>query len=85
MDENEFSLIEKYACAAYDPENSFRTSDINRLWFVLFTKSSENKLKKLFPTKEALVAPYFMSTLHFWYDIGDKTCGFSLHIPEYCL
>ena len=53
-DENELNLIEKYACAAYGLHNRFGTSDGNRLRFLLFTKSRDNKLRKLSPTKEAL-------------------------------
>ena len=49
--ENEFNLIEKYVCVPYDLHNCFCTSDVNRLRFLLFTKSSDNKLRKLFPTK----------------------------------
>ena len=51
MDENEFNPIEKYVCAAYDPHNRFRKSDVNRLRFLLFKKSSDKKLRKLSPTK----------------------------------
>ena len=54
MNENELNLIEKYACAAYGLHNRFGTSDGNRLRFLLFTKSRDNKLRKLSPTKEAL-------------------------------
>ena len=54
VDENEFNLIEKYVCAAYDPHNHFRTSGVNRLRFFLFTKLSENNLRRLSLTKEAL-------------------------------
>ena len=54
VNENELNLIEKYACAAYGLHNRFRTSDGNRLRFLLFTKSGDNKLRKLSPTKEAL-------------------------------
>ena len=54
MNENELNLIEKYACAAYGLHNRFRTSDGNRLRFLLFTKSRDNKLRKLSPTEEAL-------------------------------
>ena len=54
MDENEFNLIEKCVCAAYDPHNRFRTSRVNRLRFFLFTKLSENNLRKLSLTKWAL-------------------------------
>ena len=54
MNENELNLIEKYACATSDLHNRFRTCDGNRLGFLLFTKSRDNKLRKLSPTKEAL-------------------------------
>ena len=54
VEENDLNLIEKYVCAAYDPHNGFHTNDVNRLWFTLFTKWSENKLRKLPPTREAL-------------------------------
>ena len=46
--------LKKYVCAAYDPHNRLHMNDINRLRFLLFTKSSENNLKKLPPTREAL-------------------------------
>ena len=54
VEENDLNLIEKNVCAAYDPHNRFHTNDVNRLPFVLFTKSCENKLGKLFPTRETL-------------------------------
>ena len=31
VEENEFNLIEKYVCAAYDPHNCFRTRYVSRL------------------------------------------------------
>ena len=46
MKENDLHLIEKYLCAAYDLHNHFHANDINKLRFLLFTKSSENKLRK---------------------------------------
>ena len=46
--------LKKYVCAAYDPHNRLHMNDINRLRFLLFTKSSENNLKKLPPTREPL-------------------------------
>ena len=52
--ENDLSIIEKYVCAAYDPHNRFHTNDVNRLRFLLFSKSSGNKLRKLPLTREAL-------------------------------
>ena len=52
--EENISIWWKYVCAAYDPHNCFHTDNINRLWFLLFTMSSENKLRKLPPTREAL-------------------------------
>ena len=52
-DENEFNLIEKYVWA-YDPHNRFHTNEVNRLWFILYKKSSGNKMEKLLPAKEAL-------------------------------
>ena len=54
MEENDFNLIEKYVYAAYDPHHGFHTNYVNRLCFLLFTKSSENKLRKLPPTRKAL-------------------------------
>ena len=54
VEENDLNLIEKYVCAAYDPNNCFHMNDVNRLRFLLFTKSSENKLRKLHPTRKAL-------------------------------
>ena len=54
VEENDLSLIEKYVYTAYDPHNCFHMNDINRLRLLLFTKSSENKLRKLPPTREAL-------------------------------
>ena len=52
--ENYPNLIGEYVCAAYDPHNRFHTNNINRLRFLLFTKSSENKLRNLPLTREAL-------------------------------
>ena len=52
VEENDLNLIEKYVGAAYDPHNRFHTNDVNRLRFFLFTKSSENKLRKLPQTRE---------------------------------
>ena len=54
VEENDLNLIEKYVCAAYEPHNRFHTNDVNRLRFLLFTKSRDNKLRKLLPTREAL-------------------------------
>ena len=54
VEENNLNLIEKYVCATYDPQNHFHTNDVNRMGFLLFKKSSENKLRKLPPTREAL-------------------------------
>ena len=53
MDQNELNLIEKNVCTAYDLHNRFRTNGGNRLRFLLFTKSSDNKLRSLPPTKAA--------------------------------
>ena len=53
VEENNLNLIEKYVCAAYDPHNRFHTNGVKRLQLLLFTKSSENKLRKLPPTREA--------------------------------
>ena len=58
VDENEFNMIEKYICTAYDLHNRFRTSNVNRLQFLLFPKSSDNKLKT-FPNKRGTAALYF--------------------------
>ena len=54
VEENDLNLIEKYVCAAYDPHNRFHTNDVNMQWFLLFTNSCENKLRKLPPAREAL-------------------------------
>ena len=54
MEEDYLNLTEKYVCAAYDPHNRFHTNNISRLQFLLFTKWSENKLRKLALTREAL-------------------------------
>ena len=54
MEENDLNLIDKYVCAAYESHNRFHTNDFNRLRFLLSTKSSENKLRKLPPTRKAL-------------------------------
>ena len=63
MEENDLKLIEKYVSAAYDPHIRFHTNDINKLQFLLFTKSSENKLRKLPPTREAL-QPHILRSAH---------------------
>ena len=54
VDKTDLSQAEKFVYAAYDPRNRFRTNDVNKLRFLLFTKSSDNNLRKLPPTKEAL-------------------------------
>ena len=54
MEEDYLNLTEKYVCAAYDPHNRFHTNNISRLQFLLFTKWSENKLRKLALRREAL-------------------------------
>ena len=50
MKENDFNLIEKYVRAAYGPQNRSRTNDVKKLQFLLFTKLSDNKLRKFSPT-----------------------------------
>ena len=47
---------------AYDPHNRFHTKDVNRLRFLLFTKTSDNKMEKLPPTREALQFQILRST-----------------------
>ena len=54
MEENDLNLIEKYVCPAYDPYNGFHVNNVYRLPFLLFTKSSDDKLRKLPPKREAL-------------------------------
>ena len=54
MKENDLSLNEDHVCAAYDPHNRFHTNDVNRLRFLLFTKSIETKLRKLPLTRYTL-------------------------------
>ena len=54
VEEKDLNLFEKCVCAAYDSHSRFHTNDVNRLRFLLFTKSSENKLRKLPLTREAL-------------------------------
>ena len=69
VDKNEFNLTEKYVWATYDPHNGFSTKltfDVNRLRFLLFTKSSDSKLRNLSQTKEALQ----LHILHSGYTAG---------------
>ena len=54
MEENDLNLTEKYVCVAYDPYNRFNANDVNRLWFPLFTKSSDSRLRKLPQKRDAL-------------------------------
>ena len=72
------NLMEKYACASYDPHNRFHTNDVNWLRFLLFTKSSDNKLRKLPPTREALQ----LHTLRSAYAAG-WIWGLTLHYSKY--
>ena len=51
---NDLNLTEKYVYATYDLHNYFHKNDVNRLRFLLFTKSSENKLKKFPLTRYTL-------------------------------
>ena len=53
-------MIEKYVCAPYDL--LIYAPYVNRLRFLLFTKSSDNKLRKFSPTKEALQLHILRST-----------------------
>ena len=61
--ENDLNVIEKYVCATYDPDNHFHTNDVNRIRFLLFTKSSDNKLRKLPPTRE-VQQPRFLCSVY---------------------
>ena len=54
MEESDFNMIEKYLFAVYDPYNHLDTNDVNRMRFLLFAKSIDNKLRKLHPTREVL-------------------------------
>ena len=81
MNENELNLIEKYACAAYGLHNRFRTSDGNRLRFLLFTKSRDSKLRKLSPTKEALQL-HILHSVHATVRIWGVTLQPSDQIPS---
>ena len=54
VEENDLNLIKIYVCAPYDPHNRFYMNDVNRLRLLLCTKSSDKKLRKLPPTREAL-------------------------------
>ena len=57
-----FNLIEKYVCAAHDPHDCFHTNKVNRMRFLLYTKSSDNKMERLPPTREALQFQILRST-----------------------
>ena len=52
--ENDFNVIVKYVCVAYDPHNCFHKNNVVRLQFFLFAKPSNNNLEKLSPIGKAL-------------------------------
>ena len=54
--------VEKFVCAAYDPQHRFRMADVNKLLYLLFTKLRDNNIRKLPPTREALCLHVFRST-----------------------
>lgn len=47
-------MIEIYVCVGYDPHSCFSSNDVNGLRFLLLTKLSDNKLRKLPLAREAL-------------------------------
>ena len=54
MEENDFNLIKICLCVDYDPHSCFSSNDVNGLRFLLLTKLTDNKLRKLYLTREAL-------------------------------
>ena len=54
VSESDFLMIEKLVCTVYDPPNRFKTNDVNKLRYLLFTVWTENNLRKLPPTKASL-------------------------------
>ena len=48
--ETDFSAIENFVCTAC----RYKCKDVNKLRFLIFSKSYENNLRKLPPTKDAL-------------------------------
>ena len=44
VDESDFSAIEKFVCTAYDPQNRYKCKDVNKLRFLIFSKSYENNV-----------------------------------------
>ena len=54
MKENDFNVIVKYVCAAYDPHKCFHKNNVVRLQFFLFAKPSNNNLEKHSPISKAL-------------------------------
>ena len=54
ISEDDFVKLEKFVCRAYDQNHRLNTYDINSLRYLLFNVSTENNLRKLPPTRDAL-------------------------------
>ena len=52
--EDDFVKLENFVCRAYDQNHRLNTYDINSLRYLLFNVSTENNLRKLPPTRDAL-------------------------------
>ena len=54
VDEEDFQILETFVCKAYNPQNRFKTNNINKLRQLLFMSSSENKLRMIPPSIDSL-------------------------------
>ena len=60
--EQDFEIIEKFICAAYDIKDKFHIQEVNQLRYLIFCQLPDNNLRKLPPSKEALRRHILRST-----------------------
>ena len=54
VSESNYELLETFVCNVYDTQGSHYENNVNKLRFILFSKSSSNNLRKLPPCRDAL-------------------------------
>ena len=59
LDEHDFEVVERFVCVAYDTPKKFHLQDKNKLHFMLFSQLSDNNLRRLPPTTDALEVGVF--------------------------
>ena len=64
IDELDFVDIERFVCVAYDVKERFKINDINKLRYIIFKMSSDNNLRKLPPTRYALIKQHILRSAY---------------------